>query len=55
MPYYVRWTGVDDGYSMLDGFEFETPEQAAEDIKELILSDFNHGLSGAYIYEIIKG
>lgn len=54
MSYFAKWTDVEDGVSMLAGFKFETPEQAAEWIKREILSDFNKGISGAYVYQIVK-
>lgn len=54
MSYFVRWTDVNDGTSMIVGREFETPEQTAELIKNEVLEDFNNGLSGTYLYTIIE-
>lgn len=54
MNYLVKWIDVQNGDSVIAGIDFETPEQAASYIRKEILRDYYNGLSGAYVYTIIK-
>ena len=51
MKYYVRYTNMDTKRSAFVDESFDSPEDAAEEIRQQILEDF--GYKELYLYELL--